>query len=26
LDKLGSRFKDPSHPEYLREGLKAAGL
>jgi adenylate cyclase len=26
LDKLGSRFKDPSHPAYLREGLKAAGL
>ncbi len=26
LDKLGSRFKDPSHSEYLREGLKAAGL
>jgi adenylate cyclase len=26
LEKLGSRFKDPSHPEYLREGLKAAGL
>jgi adenylate cyclase len=26
LDTIGSRFKDPSHPEYLREGLKAAGL
>ena len=26
LDKLGSRFKDPSHPVYLRQGLKAAGL
>jgi class 3 adenylate cyclase/TolB-like protein/Tfp pilus assembly protein PilF len=26
LDKLGSRFKNPTHPEYLREGLKAAGL
>ncbi len=26
LDTLGSRFKDPSHPAYLREGLKAAGL
>jgi len=26
LDVLGSRFKDPSHREYLREGLKAAGL
>ena len=25
LDRLGSRFKDPSHSEYLREGLKAAG-
>ncbi|OCK56876.1 adenylate/guanylate cyclase domain-containing protein [Bradyrhizobium sp. LMTR 3] len=26
LEKLGSRFKDPSHSEYLREGMKAAGL
>jgi adenylate cyclase len=26
LDRLGSRFKDPSYPAYLREGLKAAGL
>jgi adenylate cyclase len=26
LDTVGSRFKDPSHPKYLREGLKAAGL
>jgi adenylate cyclase len=26
LAKLGSRFKDSSHPGYLREGLKAAGL
>jgi adenylate cyclase len=26
LDRLGSRFKDPSHSAYLREGLKAAGL
>jgi TolB-like protein/class 3 adenylate cyclase/Tfp pilus assembly protein PilF len=26
LDALGSRFKDPSHSAYLREGLKAAGL
>jgi tetratricopeptide (TPR) repeat protein len=26
LDKLGSRFKDPSSSEYLRQGLKAAGL
>ena len=26
LDTLGSRFKDPAHPAYLREGLKAAGL
>jgi adenylate cyclase len=25
LDTLGSRFKDPAHPAYLREGLKAAG-
>jgi class 3 adenylate cyclase/TolB-like protein/Tfp pilus assembly protein PilF len=26
LDKLGSRFKDRSSSEYLRQGLKAAGL
>jgi adenylate cyclase len=26
LDSLGSRFKDPAHSAYLREGLKAAGL
>jgi adenylate cyclase len=26
LETVGSRFKDPSHPAYLREGLKAAGL
>jgi TolB-like protein/Tfp pilus assembly protein PilF len=26
LDTFGSRFKDPSHPGYLRAGLKAAGL
>ena len=26
LETLGSRFKNPSHPAYLREGLKAAGL
>lgn len=26
LETLGSRFKDPSHPEYLREGLRLAGL
>jgi adenylate cyclase len=26
LETLGSRFKDPAHPAYLREGLKAAGL
>jgi adenylate cyclase len=26
LDTFGSRFKDPSHPAYLREGLKAAGF
>ena len=26
LDSVGSRFKDPAHPAYLREGLKAAGL
>jgi tetratricopeptide (TPR) repeat protein len=26
LDTFGSRFKDPAHPAYLREGLKAAGL
>ena len=25
LDELGSRFKDPAHSAYLREGLKAAG-
>ncbi len=25
LDGLGSRFKDPAYPAYLREGLKAAG-
>jgi adenylate cyclase len=25
LGQQGSRFKDPSHSEYLREGLKAAG-
>ncbi len=26
LETVGSRFKDPSHPRYLREGLKASGL
>ncbi len=26
LDRLGSRFRDPAHLAYLREGLKAAGL
>lgn len=26
LETFGSRFKDPAHPAYLREGLKAAGL
>ncbi|MEK6243536.1 MAG: adenylate/guanylate cyclase domain-containing protein [Pseudomonadota bacterium] len=26
LETLGSRFKNPAHPAYLREGLKAAGL
>lgn len=26
LDKLGSRFRDRSYSEYLRDGLKAAGL
>ena len=26
LETLGSRFKDPAHRAYLREGLKAAGL
>jgi TolB-like protein/Tfp pilus assembly protein PilF len=26
LETLGSRFKNPSHAAYLREGLKAAGL
>jgi hypothetical protein len=26
LDSVGSRFNDPAHPAYLREGLKAAGL
>jgi len=26
LDGLGSRFKDRSHPAYLKEGLRAAGL
>jgi adenylate cyclase len=26
VDNFGSRFKDPSHRAYLREGLKAAGL
>jgi len=25
MDSIGSRFKDPTHPAYLREGLKAAG-
>jgi adenylate cyclase len=25
LETIGSRFKDPADPEYLREGLKAAG-
>jgi adenylate cyclase len=25
LETIGSRFKDPAYPEYLREGLKAAG-
>jgi len=26
LDTLGSRFKDPAHRAYLREGLKQAGI
>jgi tetratricopeptide (TPR) repeat protein len=26
IDTLGSRFKDPAHPAYLKEGLKLAGL
>jgi TolB-like protein/Tfp pilus assembly protein PilF len=26
LDNLGSRFKDPAHRAYLREGLKLAGI
>ena len=26
LDNLGSRFKDPAHGAYLREGLKLAGI
>jgi TolB-like protein/class 3 adenylate cyclase/Tfp pilus assembly protein PilF len=26
LETLGSRFKNPAHPAYLRDGLKAAGL
>jgi TolB-like protein/class 3 adenylate cyclase/Tfp pilus assembly protein PilF len=26
LDTLGTRFKDPAHRAYLREGLKQAGL
>ena len=26
LERLGSRFKDPAHHAYLREGLKLAGL
>jgi adenylate cyclase len=26
LEPLGSRFKDPAHPTYLREGLKLAGF
>jgi len=26
LDRLGSRFKDPAHHAYLREGLTLAGL
>jgi class 3 adenylate cyclase/TolB-like protein/Flp pilus assembly protein TadD len=26
LDLLGSRFRDPNHPAYLKEGLKRAGL
>ena len=26
LEALGSRFKDPSHRAYLREGLRLAGL
>jgi adenylate cyclase len=26
VNNFGSRFKDPSHRAYLREGLKAAGL
>jgi adenylate cyclase len=26
LETLGSRFKDPAHAAYLKEGLKAAGL
>jgi TolB-like protein/class 3 adenylate cyclase/cytochrome c-type biogenesis protein CcmH/NrfG len=26
LDSLGSRFKDPSHSDYLKEGLRLAGF
>src|SRR5262249_21349712 len=26
LETLGSRFKEPAHAAYLRDGLKAAGL
>jgi hypothetical protein len=26
LEALGSRFKDPSHAAYLREGLRLAGF
>jgi tetratricopeptide (TPR) repeat protein len=26
VETLGSRFKNPAHPAYLREGLKLAGL
>lgn len=26
VDLLGSRFRDPAHPTYIREGLRRAGL
>jgi class 3 adenylate cyclase/TolB-like protein/Tfp pilus assembly protein PilF len=26
LDTVGTRFKDPAHPAYLKEGLRLAGL
>lgn len=26
VDLLGSRFRDPAHPAYMREGLRRAGL